>query len=283
MAGRGTKCNQTLCLLIYTDPKTQPLVVKVCKDIRICFISDSTTRFHFQHLTPVSEREQKKTGNFFRDEGYPLWGRQRLAVWKILITVAPVTSDTTLKYVGHQMIMITQCGEFLDLARGRSWETDNKLTASLWRESQELYYQTSTAATQPCGSKHAAQVFVILLALLVIFFPTICVVPETLFHPCLASPMTDCLICSLMFSRMQQPYCGSLVSSWTCISLPDRRRKKVKSTERNRALSCPVRVKDRETEKTWGQKGGQKSHESHRRPAILRFSQREKRDRASRV
>lgn len=88
----------------------------------------------------------------------------------------------------------------------------------------------STVWKQTCctGFSHLPPFHPSLHALLVIFFSPIYVTPNTLLHPCLASPLTDCLICSLMLSEMQQPFRGSLLWGWTCISLPDRGRKEAK-------------------------------------------------------
>lgn len=164
--------------------------------------------------------------------------------------------------------MIIQCSVLLVLPGGKenrdkmkTQDSQQTLTASLGRESLEVYYQTSTATTQACGSKHAVQVFLICLpftlrALLVIFLSLIYVPPNTLLHPCLVSPFTDCLICPLMLSEMQQPFCGSLLWGWTWISMPDRRRNKAKMGKRERALSCPTGGKVWEMDGTWGQRKG---------------------------
>lgn len=200
-----------------------------------------------------------------------------ISIWEIsTVLTSSITCDTTLKYVGHQMIMIIQCSEFLDLARGKK----NKLTASLWRDSQELYYQTAAARSR--RSKHAAQVFVILLALLVIFslLSHICDAQ----HPILLLPdQSHDWLPDLLSNFVQNAATLLWVTAFTaelvCHCLTEEERKSKWEVQNETGLFHAQREWRIETEKT----RGQKSRESHRRPAILRVSQREERDRASRV
>lgn len=138
------------------------------------------------------------------------------------------------------MVMIMQRSVFLVLAREKKTQRGEKdarpankqhhCEENLWSfitrlQQQQLNHVKANKLHRFFSSASLSPPIHILPAPLVIFFSPICVTPNTLPHPCFASPLTDCLICSLMLSGMQQPFCGSLLWCWTCISLPDRRRK----------------------------------------------------------
>lgn len=172
------------------------------------------------------------------------------------------------------MIMIMQRSEILVLARGknRGRETDEEdarqptnsqrhCEENLWSfitrlqqqqlnhvEANMLYRFFSSAILSPHTPSS-------LLSLSSSFLPCMWLLTPC-FTPAWPALWMAAFLCSLILSKMQQPFCGSLLWGWTCFTLPDRRRKKSKMgcRERNGALWCPTGGKDRETEGTWGQR-----------------------------
>lgn len=81
-------------------------------------------------------------------------------------------------------------------------------------------------------------------------------VRDTLFHPYLAIPLTDCLICALMLSGMQQPFLGSLLEvELASQCLTDGREGQMESRERIGVLSCSKGGEDRDRENARAEQG----------------------------
>lgn len=182
-------------------------------------------------------------------------------------TVLQLANNSTSNYVGHQMITTMQCNVLLVVATGKKKlrerqrdEQDSRQPTLIlfhWRESLEFYYQTSTAAELQ-GGKHAVICYASisphtpssLLSLSSFFSSHIqYVTSNTLFHPYLASPLTECLICSLMLSGMQQPFLGSLLEvELVSHCLTEGKEGQMESKERNGALSCSIGGENRDRE-----------------------------------
>lgn len=191
-------------------------------------------------------------------------------------TVLQLTNNSTSNYVGHQMITTMQCNVLLVVATGKKKlrerqrdEQDSRQPTLIlfhWRESLEFYYQTSTAAELQ-GGKHAVHFLSAsisphtpssLLSLSSFFSSHIqYVTSNTLFHPYLASPLTECLICSLMLSGMQQPFLGSLLEvELVSHCLTEGKEGQMESKERNGALSCSIGGETRDRENAEAEQGG---------------------------
>lgn len=189
-------------------------------------------------------------------------------------TVLQLANNSTSNYVGHQMITTMQCNVLLVVATGKKKlrerqrdEQDSRQPTLIlfhWRESLEFYYQTSTAAELQ-GGKHAVICYASisphtpssLLSLSSFFSSHIqYVTSNTLFHPYLASPLTECLICSLMLSGMQQPFLGSLLEvELVSHCLTEGKEGQMESKERNGALSCSIGGENRDRENAEAEQG----------------------------
>lgn len=157
-----------------------------------------------------------------------------------VITVCP--RNCVLRHEGHKMILIIHRSVFLGRPQRRRRRKNilnmdaknarqNKQTASSCGESLELKQRRLICveanvthlvflvplsffnSRPPCSHCHLLSPYM--------WLPT----PD--FKRCLASSLTDCLICSLIVSEMQQRFRGSLLWGWMWISLPVRQAREV--------------------------------------------------------